>query len=514
MDVMPRRPGSGWLPFGDPSREGREAFVVTPFTRLAHVHVAAAAGDVIVAVALAGSLFFSIDPTQARWRVALYLVLTLAPFAVVAPLIGPAIDRARGGSRWVITLTCASRALVAALMLRHLNSLLLFPEAFVMLVMGKGYAVAKSAYVPVTVRGERELVAANARLALLGSIAGPLGAAPAALLHWLVGSTGVVALALVVFAGATVLGMRLPMAAEWSLAASDTAGQSPPSPTAPGAAARPWGRLSGPLIAEGHPLLLAGSTMGLLRGMLGFVTFLLAFDLRTRGGSAMGYGVVLGAAGIGNLVGAAVAPRLRKVMTEHNILVASLATTTVVALLVTVVGGGGAAPLMVGTLGVASASAKLAFDSLVQRDAPSGDKGRALAQFEARFQVLWVVGAFFPVVVPLPARIGYLLLALLGAAAVASYLFGRRSLGSVVSQLARAGEGATATPGMAGSSDRATWADPSVANGGVALDGVTGVEAAEVAEGGFGDGSADLGGSELALGPGAADLPDAADSGR
>ena len=78
---------------------------VSPFNRLARVHAASAAGDVVVAVALAGSLFFSIDPGQARWRVGLYLLLTLAPFAVVAPLIGPLIDRARGGSRWVIVAT-------------------------------------------------------------------------------------------------------------------------------------------------------------------------------------------------------------------------------------------------------------------------------------------------------------------------------------------------------------------------------------------------------------------------
>ena len=35
--------------------------------------------DAMVAVALAGSIFFSIDPSAARWRVALYLVLTIAP---------------------------------------------------------------------------------------------------------------------------------------------------------------------------------------------------------------------------------------------------------------------------------------------------------------------------------------------------------------------------------------------------------------------------------------------------
>src|SRR5688500_18240254 len=115
MGRMPNDPG--WEP-ARPSRSGlgRYAFVVTAFTRLARTHACSAAGDGAVAVALAGSLFFSADVNQAKWRVVLYLVLTLAPFSIVAPLIGPAIDRARGGARWIIIATCLSRALVAMLM--------------------------------------------------------------------------------------------------------------------------------------------------------------------------------------------------------------------------------------------------------------------------------------------------------------------------------------------------------------------------------------------------------------
>jgi hypothetical protein len=59
------------------------------------------------------------------------------------------------------------------------------------------------------------------------------------------------------------------------------------------------------------------------------------------------------------------------------------------------------------------------------------------------------VGAFVPVVVPLPAQLGYLLIALLVGAATACYVVGRRSLGSMVSQLAWGPSGrppATARP--------------------------------------------------------------------
>jgi len=68
----------------------------TPFGRLALLHVVMTAGDTLVTVSLAGSLFFSISLGAAKNQVILYLLLTMAPFAVVAPLLGPVIDRSRG----------------------------------------------------------------------------------------------------------------------------------------------------------------------------------------------------------------------------------------------------------------------------------------------------------------------------------------------------------------------------------------------------------------------------------
>ena len=110
---------------------------LTPFARLGRTHAFGTMSDAMIAVALAGSVFFSVDPSDARWRVALYLVLTIAPFAVVTPLIGPLIDRIRGGRRRMILFTIIGRGVLAWLMTRHINSLLLFPEAFGFLVLGK-----------------------------------------------------------------------------------------------------------------------------------------------------------------------------------------------------------------------------------------------------------------------------------------------------------------------------------------------------------------------------------------
>ena len=79
-----------------------DPFATSPFTRLARVHAFSVSTDTLVTVSLAGTLFFSIPSGAARDKVALYLLLTMAPFAVVAPLVGPAIDRSRAvaGSWW------------------------------------------------------------------------------------------------------------------------------------------------------------------------------------------------------------------------------------------------------------------------------------------------------------------------------------------------------------------------------------------------------------------------------
>ncbi|NNE72482.1 MAG: hypothetical protein HKN26_02360, partial [Acidimicrobiales bacterium] len=92
----------GWQPLQEPKNLKNAAVRLSPFTRLARTHALGSAADGIVAVALAGSIFFSIDPSAARWRVGLYLLCTITPFAIVTPLIGPAIDRLKGGRRSMI----------------------------------------------------------------------------------------------------------------------------------------------------------------------------------------------------------------------------------------------------------------------------------------------------------------------------------------------------------------------------------------------------------------------------
>ena len=71
------------------------------------------------------------------------------------------------GTSPMIVVTVVARAVLAFLIIRHFDSLLLFPEAFGMLVMQKAYSVAKSAVVPELAKNDDNLVNLNRRLALM-----------------------------------------------------------------------------------------------------------------------------------------------------------------------------------------------------------------------------------------------------------------------------------------------------------------------------------------------------------
>lgn len=400
---------TGWRPLRRPLAEAR--ITTPPFRRLAVTHALALSGDALITVALAGSLFFDISPTAARGRVALSLVLTMAPFAVVAPLLGPAIDRVQGGRRLMVAAAAGGRAVAALFAAAWVDGLLLFPAAFALLVLSKTHAVAKSSLVPTVVEDRDDLVGANARLALAGAVVSTAAALPGVLVLQLVGAEWVMRLAAVVFVGAALAALRIV--------------QIHPDDTTVSAAATEELRHAG--------VRLAGTATGVLRASVGFLTFLIAFSLRRGHEPAWVFGVVLAASVAGSLVASLVAPALRRRLPEESLLAGSLGLIAVVMVVAIRVGGRPAAALAAGAVGVAAGAGKLAFDSLVQRDAPAAAQGRAFARFEAVFQLAWVAGALLPVAFTVPSNGGYALLGLGTGGAAAAYVAGlaanRRSIG-------------------------------------------------------------------------------------
>jgi hypothetical protein len=195
--------------------------------------------------------------------------------------------------------------------------------------------------------------------------------------------------------------------------------------------------------------------MGVLRGIVGFLTFLIAFDLRGGGddgpipvGLALGravrvaagfeaagpgrsveaptwhFGVVIALSFVGAAVGAVLAPVLRRALTEERMLQAALGFTAGVGVLAAVRGGVLGAAFLALAVAIASTGAKQAFDAVVQRDAPDANRGLSFARFEARFQIIWVIGGFLPVIVPIPARLGFLVVAGAAGFALFSYVAG------------------------------------------------------------------------------------------
>jgi hypothetical protein len=275
-------------------------------------------------------------------------------------------------------------------------------------VLGKSYGVARASLVPGLVRSPSELVQANAKLVLVSGVVGFLVAVPGVGLLQL-GAAWVLGAAAALFTAGVVAALRLPkvrVAAE-----------------APGVAEQAELRGAG--------ILLAASAMAVLRAAVGFLAFLLAFELRQAGEPSWFFGVVLAASGIGSLAGAAAAPRLRRHLREERMLLGALVGVALASGFALQLDRRSSAVLLAAVVGVAASAGRLCFDAIVQRDAPDANQGRSFARFETRFQVAWVVGAFLPVAVSLPRAGAYAGMGVVAAVAAVSYATGREVTGAL-----------------------------------------------------------------------------------
>jgi hypothetical protein len=167
--------------------------------------------------------------------------------------------------------------------------------------------------------------------------------------------------------------------------------------------------------------------MSAMRACVGFLVFLLAFDLKVSGEPTWFFGFVIAAAGAGGFVGTYLAAFARRHVHEETLITASLATCGGVALVTAVQYATPDALLMSFIAGIAANVTRQAFDSLTQRLAPDAEKGRAFARFETRFQIAWVVGALLPVLVRPTAAIGLAALGVTLCLAGLTYLSGLRA---------------------------------------------------------------------------------------
>ena len=96
-------------------------------THLTYAVMGNYAVDAALAVALANTLFFAAATAESTSKVLLYLLITVAPFAVIAPLIGPALDKLQHGRRIALGASSFARALLAIVMALNFDSWILYP---------------------------------------------------------------------------------------------------------------------------------------------------------------------------------------------------------------------------------------------------------------------------------------------------------------------------------------------------------------------------------------------------
>jgi hypothetical protein len=373
-----------------------------PIDSYALVHLGSAAADALVAIALADSIFFSIPVGEAEGRVAAYLLLTMAPLALAGPLLVPVLDRA-GPRRAISVASAAGRAFLALYLAPRTGTSLLFPALLLLLVLSRVHAITKNGLVLAYAGSEEGLVRANARLGRFTALGAALAALFGLALLKVGGPGAPIYLASAVYAATALLNLRLPQ----------------PRICRTGA---------GTVTARGRVPALAAPAFGAiaLRTASGFLLFLLAFALRRDGEPTYWFGVVVGAGLAGALLADLIAPRVRERLREDIVVLASL------------LGAGLAAfgafqaftlPVLAAfgfVAGTATELGRLAFQSLMQREAPSGALGRVFVRYEVMFQLAWVIGALLPAVLPIDFHLGVLLLAAFYLVIGISYLLWRQ----------------------------------------------------------------------------------------
>lgn len=375
------------------------------FQRLAFTHAAMMGGEAAMVVALADSFFFDVDPSGARSKVLGFLLVSFAPFLLVAPMIGPLIDRIRGGRRLIVQIVAVARIVLQLAMIRFVDDIALFPLVFAALVLQKTYLVSKSALVPAVVRNETELVEANAKLGIIAGIAGVCAVVPAAALQFGVGTWATLLYGATMFGAALFAALRLPI-------------ELPVRPDEP-SAATPEVTTTG--------LQLAWVAMVVLRGATGFMLFHLAFQFRGQPDEKVLLGAAVGLTSAGTMLGNTIAPRLRRTLHEERMITVALGFPAAAGIIGAVLGGAASGIATAAVVGFAAAIGRLSFESIVQRDGPDTNRGQAFARFETRFQAAWVIAAVLPVLLEIPGRTGYLLIGVVCAAAVVNYVAGIRA---------------------------------------------------------------------------------------
>lgn len=375
--------------------------------------VANFAVDAAMAVALANTLFFAAATAESKSKVALYLVITIAPFAVIAPLIGPALDRLQHGRRIALAMSFLLRTVLAVLLIANYDgatgsfpSWVLYPCALGMMVLSKSFSVLRGAVAPRVLPPTIDLVRVNSRLTIFGLLGGTMAggaiAAGAEYLFNLFEVPGALYVVVAATVAGAVLAMRIPKWVEVTAGevpatlsyhgGDDELRRGPEQQPARGVARQPLGRNT-------ITALWGNCTV---KVMVGFLFLYPAFVAKSHDASGWEQLKILGligaAAAVGNFAGNFIAARLQ--LGHPAQLVVRCATAVTVGALLTAVSG----DLLVAALATlitsgASAIAKASLDASLQDDLPERSRASAFGRSESLLQLAWVAGGAIGVLI-------------------------------------------------------------------------------------------------------------------
>ncbi|WP_018218245.1 MFS transporter [Salinispora vitiensis] len=381
---------------------GREAGMI----RLFDLHALSCAGDTLIAIGLAGTIFFNVPLGEARSKVALYLLVTMIPFALLAPVVGPLLDHFRHGRRYALATSMLGRAFLAWLISDYIHGFGLYPAAFGVLALSRAYGVARSAAVPRLLPDGLGLSQIGARASVYGTIAGAL-LAPIGLAAFWFGPQWPLRVASVIFLVGMVIALRLPPKAD-----------SEPPERVPrplralrrSSSDRPLGR-GGP-----HGRLVIATLIGAatLRAVYGFLLLFLAFAIKAGDLTTVVFGrdlsdeaalgLVGGALAIGSFLATAIGTRLRihrpaALQSSGMVIIAGVAVLATLKFSLLMVA------LLCLVTALTSGIAKLAVDASIQERIPERLRASSFAHSETALMLAFVAGGGLGLV-PFDGRLG------------------------------------------------------------------------------------------------------------
>ncbi|GGM33472.1 hypothetical protein GCM10011608_17460 [Micromonospora sonchi] len=420
--------GGRWVTRGAVRARARGAGGETGMVRLFDLHAVSCAGDTLIAIGLAGTIFFNVPLGEARSKVALYLLVTMVPFAMLAPVVGPLLDHFRHGRRYALATTMLGRAFLAWLISDYIHGFGLYPAAFGVLALSRAYGVARSAAVPRLLPEGLGLSQVGARASVYGTVAGAL-VAPIGLAAFWFGPQWPLRVASIIFLIGMVIALRLPPKAD----------SEPPErvPRPLRALRRRGGERP---LGRGRPAgrLVISALIGAatLRAVYGFLLLFLAFTIKAGDLTTVVFGRDLGDEGALGLVGAALAvgtflatalgTRLRihrpvALQASGLVIVAGVAVFAALNFSLPMVA------LFCVVAALMSGIAKLAVDASIQERIPERLRASSFAHSETVLMLAFVAGGGLGLV-PFNGRIGIAVAAGVGVLAAARGLVMARRL--------------------------------------------------------------------------------------